>query len=87
MKLTAEGKQNNDINSLAQPIGKNTGTGKTIKKRGMEREVHVILVNEGWWAPSPSPQLCDGWLVDEVHKSRLYQASAPSALNCPYCSW
>lgn len=43
----------------------------------------VILVNEGGalW-----PQLCDGWLVDEVHKSRLYQGSAPSALNGPYCS-
>lgn len=57
-----------NINPLAQPIGEATGT-ETNKEmsdsqRGREREMPVILVNEGGeeGAP-PSPQLCEGWLV------------------------
>ena len=48
-----------------------------MEKSQREREMPVILVNEGG---APLPQLCEGWLVDEVHKSRLYQGSAPPAI-------
>jgi hypothetical protein len=31
-------------------------------------------------------QLCDGWLVDEAHKSPVVPGQCSPALNGPYCS-